>query len=269
MLALTKWESVMSDFSVLSKKSDQRNGDEKSLIERTCRTLAKKDFVFLPAPTCQALLAEATDEPLSDWTVFQESWDALPTDTFMADGGNDRKRRHATLSALPSSTLFKTEAHQPHYQSLNYNTLNGGIPRHFESIDAHVLQGKTMNSLIRLGCEIFGRLQPYCPWHIEVHQFRIEANAGGVGRPTPEGIHRDGVNFVMMLMVERKNLVNGSTTIYDLDKLKLEEFTLQAPLDLAIVNDEHVYHGVTPIVQLDTRAQATRDVLVITYKRKL
>jgi hypothetical protein len=126
-----------------------------------------------------------------------------------------------------------------------------------------------MASLIRLGCEIFGRLAPYYPWHIEIHQFRIEAEAGRIGKPTPEGVHRDGVNFVMMLMVKRQNLVNGGTTIYDLDKMRVDDFTLQHPLDLAIVNDEHVFHGVTPIAQLDSQAAATRDVLVITFRRKL
>ena len=66
-----------------------------------------------------------------------------------------------------------------------------------------------------------------------------------------------------MVMVQRQNLVNGSTAIYDRHKIKVDEFTLQQPLDLAIVNDEHVFHGVTPIVQLSTDAPAIRDVLVI------
>ena len=72
----------------------------------------------------------------------------------------------------------------------------------------------------------------------------------------------------MMAMVRRTNLVNGATTIHDRDKQRLDEFTLQQPLDLAIVNDERVFHGVTPIVQLDVGAPAIRDVLVITFRRK-
>jgi hypothetical protein len=37
---------------------------------------------------------------------------------------------------------------------------------------------------------------------------------------------------------------------------------------LNVVNDERVFHGVTPIVQLDVTKPAWRDVLVVTYKRK-
>lgn len=128
-----------------------------------------------------------------------------------------------------------------------------------------------MHSLLSLGCDIFGRLAPYSGWHIETHQFRIEVNEAdgeGVGRPTPEGIHRDGVTFVLMAMVGRSNAIGGESTIFNLEKEPLEKFTLTDPLDLALVNDERVYHGVSPIEQLDSGQPASRDVLVITYRHK-
>lgn len=241
---------------------------QESSVERVCRTLARKDFVYLPPERTRFLLTEVSDTPFDDWAAFCDSWSNLHLDPYMADGGSYRKRRHATLSALPSSRLFQISPHQPHFQSLHYNPLNGGVARHFEPIEREILTGATMTSLITLGCELFGRLSPYYPWHVEVHQFRIEADGGKQGRPTPEGIHRDGVNYVMMMMVQRKNLVAGATTVYDLDKTRLDDFTLQQPLEMAIVNDERVYHGVTPIVQLDPTTPATRDVLVITFRRK-
>lgn len=243
--------------------------DNKSLIERYCLLLARKDFLFLPSDRTSNLLEEVQDSPLSDWNSFQESWSDLPVDPYMADGGRYRKRRHATLSAMPSSRCAHMQPHQPHFQSLKYNHLNGGIARHYEPISTEILAGSTMQSFIRLGCELFGRLAPFYPWHIEVHQFRIEAQEGSSGFPTPEGVHQDGVNYVLMVMIQRKNLVNGSITIYSTNKTKIDEFTLQQPLDLAIVNDEHVFHGVTPIVQLNTDAPAIRDVLVITFRRKI
>lgn len=38
------------------------------------------------------------------------------------------------------------------------------------------------------------------------------------GWATPEGAHRDGVNYVMMVMVNRNNTVNGATNIYDAEQ---------------------------------------------------
>ena len=251
-----------------SEQSNEPGPNAKAAIDRVCRVIAGKDFCFLSSDKTRELLRSVSEKPLEDWPEFQKSWSDLYTDGHMADGGKYRKRRHATLSALPSSRCFQRQPHQPHYQSLTYNDLNGGIPRHYQPIDDAILNGATMQALITLGCELFGRLAPYSPWHIEMHQFRIEANSSERDQPTPEGVHRDGVNFVMMVMVQRTNLVNVATTIFGTDKTRLDEFTLQQPLDMAIVNDERVFHGVTPIVQLDADKPALRDVLVITFRRK-
>ena len=105
-------------------------------------------------------------------------------------------------------------------------------------------------------------------WHVEIHQFRIEARPGEEGRPTPEGMHRDGVDWVLVLMVRRENVASGETTIYDLVKRPLGSFTLTAPLDSALVDDSRVYHGVTPVVPLDPAQPAYRDVLVVTFRRE-
>jgi len=144
--------------------------------------------------------------------------------------------------------------------------LNGGVARHFEPIEASILTGSTMSSILTLGCDVFGRLSPYSDWHIEAHQFRIELIGIKDAPPTPEGTHRDGVSFAMMIMVQRCNIANGVTHIYDLEGRLLDEFTLADPLDVAVINDERVYHAVTPIFPLDADRPAYRDVLVITFR---
>ena len=51
---------------------------------------------------------------------------------------------------------------------------------------------------------LFGALRPGLDWHIECHQFRIEARQDAAGQPTPEGVHRDGVDCVLVLMVSSR-----------------------------------------------------------------
>jgi len=41
-----------------------------------------------------------------------------------------------------------------------------------------------------------------------------------------------------------------------------------APLDSALLDDSRVYHGVTPVMRLDPRLPAYRDVLVVTFRRE-
>ena len=91
---------------------------------------------------------------------------------------------------------------------------------------------------------------------------------GKTGNPTPEGVHRDGVDFVIVVIIKRVNIESGATTIYNLDNQLVGEFTLLNAFDMAIVNDHQVYHGVTPITQLEPEQEAYRDVLVITFKRE-
>jgi len=103
---------------------------------------------------------------------------------------------------------------------------------------------------------------------VEVHQFRIEARRDERGQPTPEGIHRDGVDYVLVLLVDRQNISSGTTTVHRLDGVELGSFTLASPLDAALLDDSRVAHGVTPIEPLDTDRPAYRDVLVVTWQRK-
>lgn len=236
-------------------------------IDRLCSLITRKDFCFIPAGRMKQYLREVSPHLLDDVQAFQDSWNDLTCDEYMADGGRYRFRRHATLRALPSSCTVYLEPQQPHYQSVSYNNLNGGIARHYQPIAPHILNGVTMTAVLRLCCNIFGRLSPYAQWHIEAHQFRIDASIAAEGKPTPEGIHRDGVSFVLMMLIKRTNIVNGCTQIYDLDKRRLDSFTLTDAFDAAIVNDNHVMHGVTPVVQLDTDQPAIRDVLVITFRK--
>ncbi|WP_060478871.1 MULTISPECIES: 2OG-Fe dioxygenase family protein [Pseudomonas] len=236
-------------------------------VQNLCEIVAQKDFAIMSSRKIAGLLSAIDPDVQEDWAEFQQSWNRLEQDRFMRDGGTYRFRRHATYSATPGSISPKLEAHQPHYQSLAYNTLNGDIARHFAPIEAGITQNKVMNAALELCCTTFSRLAPYYTWHIEVHQFRINASEQGAS-PTPEGVHRDGVNFVFMMMVNRVNVVNGETSIFDRHKRPLTQYTLSEAMEAAIVNDEQTMHGVTPIIKLDTLQPGYRDVLVITFSKR-
>jgi len=157
--------------------------------------------------------------------------------------------------------------HQAHYQSLAYNTLQGDIERWFEPVEPGIASSATLAAILRLSHELFGSLASAVPrWHVELHQFRIEAAAGAAGEPTPEGSHRDGVDYVLVLMIDRHNIARGTTTIHAPDGTALGDFTLAAPLDAALVDDHRVFHGVTPVESLDDSQPAHRDVLVVTFR---
>ena len=225
--------------------------------------LAGAGFAFAPAAQMRSHLGA-----LADWDQFACSWDDLPRDTHRPDGHRYRRRRHATLSARAGESIFHVEAHQPHYQGIEYNRLVGGIERWFEPVRPQILSGASFRSILTLCLRLFGALQPATDWHIECHQFRIEARPDAAGLPTPEGVHRDGVEWVLVLLVNRVNIESGTTTVHGMDDRCLGSFTLAAPLDAARVDDNRVKHGVTAVTPTDATRPAWRDVLVVTFRAK-
>ncbi|HYZ24052.1 MAG TPA: 2OG-Fe dioxygenase family protein [Rhodopila sp.] len=225
--------------------------------------LQTEGYAFVPASVMrQSLQAEG----LSDWDTFARSWDDLGLDTYMADGGRYRKRRYAVFRAEADGITRKPD--QPHYQSRDYNRLNGGIERWFAPVLPHVADSAACRAILRFCHSLFNRITPLPAWHIEVHQFRIEASPGQAGQPTPEGMHQDGVDWVLVLMIGRHNIVSGVTSIHALDRRLIGSFTLEQPMDAALVNDHRVFHGVTPVQPLDPAQPAYRDVLVVTFRRE-
>ncbi len=234
------------------------------IVER----LAADDFVFVESAQTSELLSTIAGAPMDSDPVFLDSWNRLEQDQYMADGGHYRKRRHATYAIDGAGQHARLMPYQPHYQTVDYNQLNGGVARYFAPILDDLHQSLSLAALLEFGNSVFSQITGNGHWHIELHQFRIEARDGRMGKPTPEGVHRDGVDFVIVVMIKRVNIDSGATTIYDLENQLVGEFTLRESFDMVLVNDRKLYHGVTPITQLDADTEAFRDVLVITFKLK-
>lgn len=231
---------------------------------RLAAVLRDDGFAFVGSADMRALLG---GEP-ADWPAFVASWDELHLDRYMADGGRYRRRRHALYDA-PATGAIRRLPHGPHFQSVDYNPLNGGVERWFEPVTAEIGASRALSTILAWGRDLFGALAPAtAAWHVEVHQFRIEARADEPGRPTPEGIHRDGVDYVLVLLIQRRNIASGTTTIHRADGRELGSFTLTAPFDAALVDDARLWHGVTAVEPIDPARPASRDVLVVTFRKR-
>ncbi len=216
-----------------------------------------------------AALQSWLEIPWQDWRGFAASWNDLGEDEHMADGGRYRRRRYAVFEVTKGSV--SRAPHQPHYQAKVYNRLNGGLARWFEPVLPEIGQHPITRLLIRQLARTFATLIPSSGgplvWHVELHQFRIEASAHQQGLPTPEGIHRDGVDGAFVMLVGRSNVASGITEIFDPQGTPLGAFTLTDPGDAVFLDDTRVFHGVTPVVPVDPSKPAIRDVLVITFTR--
>lgn len=229
-------------------------------IESIRLGLAEPGYYIASAAVLRGLLG---CETLRDWDTFAESWNDLGVDEFMADGGRYRRRRFGCFSVSPAA--IERKPHQPHYQGRDYNALNGGIDRWFDPItDRIAAHPITMAILDTCRGAFAGSVADR--WHVEMHQFRIEPSETEEGKPSPEGMHRDGVDWVLVALVARRNVAGGVTAIGDRDQRPIGTFELAEPLDGVFLDDRRVWHGVTPLHVCRPGEPAYRDALVVTFR---
>jgi hypothetical protein len=221
--------------------------------------LHARGFAVLDAASVAALAGVAGDA----FNALLPSWDDLCTDDYLKDGGRYRKRRHACC--VVEQTALHPVPHRMHYQPVEYNALHGGMQRWFAPVDATTCAQPAWQALILALAQVCTAQRPAVRrWYVEAHQFRIDTS-DGVGRPTPEGAHRDGVDFVAVLLVARHAIKGGETRVFAAHGPDGQRFTLDQPWSLLLMDDARVIHESTPIQPLDAHG-GHRDTLVLTFR---
>ncbi|HSC80389.1 MAG TPA: 2OG-Fe dioxygenase family protein, partial [Chitinolyticbacter sp.] len=201
------------------------------------------------------------------WQEFTDCWERLTLDRYMGDGGSYRYRRYGAF-LLGAHGELVLQPHAPYEQPRYINTLNGGVARHFDPLEPSFVHNRFLRGLLRSLGRVFDAVEAdNGPWLIRLHPYRIRADGPAVGQPTPEGLHRDGVDFIVTLMIERRNVEGGETRITDAGGNLLHALTLSEPLDMVVANDVTTMHAVSPITAAAPGCVAYRDVLVIAYSR--
>lgn len=189
------------------------------------------------------------------------SWDHLALDNYLKDGGRYRRRRHSCF--IDDGAELAQTPHRAHWQPVEYNALHGGMHRLFEPIEPATIAQPAWGSLLHALGQACSAVKGDQRWFVEAHQFRIDT-LEGIGRPTPEGAHRDGVDFVAVLLIGRHNIKGGETRIFEAAGPGGKRFTMTEPWSLLMLDDAAVIHESTPIQP--TGENGYRDTLVLTWR---
>jgi hypothetical protein len=204
---------------------------------------------------------------LTQWNDFAQHWGRLTLDQFMADGGTYRMRRYGAFESAMDRSLHLL-AHTTYEQPLYINNLNGGVERVFDPLESSFVQHTVLRNILRVLLEIVSCAEGReTVWNIRLHPYRIVAKPGVPGQPTPEGLHRDGVDYIVTMMVDRHNVEGGESTFTDEKGIPKASVTLNRPMNFAIANDTRMLHSVTPVTPSDVHREAHRDVLVIAFTK--
>ena len=161
---------------------------------RLADSIESSGFVLIDAPVMRHLLGAEISQ--TEAAAFADSWNGLPLDESWPTVGAAR-RRHAVLAEAGGLTR---QPNQPHYQSLAHNPLNGGIARWFAPIPTDIGDGPDPaigHQPAGLGVGSAARhARPLARGGPPVPD---RGPRGQAGQPTPEGMHRDGVDFVLVI----------------------------------------------------------------------
>lgn len=225
---------------------------------------------------CNGLILKSVDEIVDEaipstegWTDFVSTWNNLPTDQYMNDGGTYRQRRFSRFHLDIVNGTLRQKEHAPYSQPKHLNSLNGGTLRHFEPIlDSTASMNILKNLLTDIG-KLLSEVDKIDEWDINVYQNRTLANENIDGKPVPEGMHRDGVRYSVLLGIGRNNVDGAESTVFDDNQKPIFTHTLLEG-DLLIFCDEICYHDTTAVALREPEIKTgTRDVLVIEYYTSL
>lgn len=221
---------------------------------------------------CVLLEAEALARglalDLSELERWKSTWERLPRDPYLRDGGRYRARRHGCFvqNVAAENGALTLAPRRPHWQPTAYNALHGGLERWFEPIEAVISESRAWTQLLCGLGDRFAQRTKTKQWFIEAHQFRIDT-AEGIGRPTPEGAHRDGVDYVAVILVRRRAIKGGETRVFEAAGNLGLRFTMLESWTALLLDDARVIHETTPIQPDGEHGErGARDTLVLTYR---
>ncbi|HEY9848985.1 MAG TPA: 2OG-Fe dioxygenase family protein [Leptolyngbyaceae cyanobacterium] len=188
---------------------------------------------------------------------FKRFFRELPVDPYIK--GKYRSRRLSRF--LVTDDRVTKLPHGYFLQSKEYNPLIGDVRREYAEIDDALV---TLDEFQKLIWEF----QQYCKLsagvEIGVHQIRITCSPNNFGNPAPEGIHRDGCDYVGIFSIDRDNVDGAETHLYTAKKEKPIFKKVLHPGELLLVNDRDFLHFTTPVKPILPQI-GTRDVFVLTY----
>jgi hypothetical protein len=210
--------------------------------------------------------------------TFAGHWNDLVLDPYVgtAEADRFRYRRYGRLALHHEGALHHERAHggapirltplpnRRFQQAAEHVQRYGGQARQLHYVTDAFLTDPVLHRLIALDY----RLLPEQPESYEVglHAIRVRVTPAVDARPTPEGRHRDGHDFIAMHLIGKRGCRGGETLVYEQRDARpevIDRMTLSEPFDTLLVDDTAVDHEVTSLEPVS--AEGARDVLLVAF----
>lgn len=188
--------------------------------------------------------------------------------------GRYRLRRYSVVELQTSHLDGRDEItvhplrHRSFNQSEEYNKHQGGVSRSFEEIESLTLQSEAIREI----CSAFKRAFDLPDGQeVEIHQLRVitlEEEFKDGTPVAPEGVHRDGFDYIAMVGINRFNIKGGELFLY---YSKNEEPFLKCELksgEIIMLKDNLFWHNASHINKIDKNQEGFGDWFILCAKLK-
>ena len=214
------------------------------------------------------LLGEQLREQLAffdqrSWREFAGSWNNLCLDAPRQDKGRYRLQRVTEWEVVSGRREPRCPVYRPHEVTPPVRVLGSGA-RPGEPFEEHVVNNAFFSGLMKWALGVFDQLEGVRDWKVQVFQKRTVASPKWVAPPL-EDAGREGVTYLLAMLIKRTNARGGETTFYDRTGAELGRLMMLHPMDCLLAHDEHVLHGVTPLLAESQKENACSDVMIARF----
>lgn len=150
------------------------------------------------------------------------------------------------IERVPSQSYCQQQALMASAEVIDYRH----FPRRFKELPEHLFDEDLRSIILGVADKVRELLSSVQKLTIVVHHTIVYAIANQLSTNSPEGIHQDGLDFIVSaIVVERRNIVGGSSHIYAKDKsTKLLQAELQPGQGIFQPDlGTDLWHEVTPV----------------------
>ncbi|MFE9581411.1 2OG-Fe dioxygenase family protein [Nocardia sp. NPDC006044] len=199
------------------------------------------------------------------WKQFAAAWDDLVPDAYLDSARCRRNRRYGRVLAHRDGTLEPLRGSQ-FFQSKAVNPVFGGQLRVFEPLSEASFASLEFAEILRESVVFVNRVAGTHDWELGVHFIRVIADPHQGADPAPEGRHSDGHAYVSIHLIGRHQCVGGENQVFRRGLPDAEyAVTMTEPLEVLMLSDTTMEHGVSEIRAMDPGLSGWRDTLIVDF----
>jgi hypothetical protein len=187
---------------------------------------------------------------------------SVPKDKYYDGGDRYRSLNRVRAEVVEGGVkVWLSEESTPYVQLKKYNTTIGGQPREYAPLPLAIAGSIGVRKMIAHHLYYLPLSKVGTKYLVNVHLIRFAAAPGRPCDMSPPGLHKDREKYIATHLVGRCGAQGGEVVITDNDKEEMDRFTMRESGECYVVDDDRIWHMLTPVAVLEGNQYAYRDTL--------